>query len=81
VVGIIKGGKMAEDNWVGRSEEMKCATCMAFVEKKVPVDVPVGIDHRVIGRCRRYAPTMRGFPVVWSDDWCLDHKLDERKIA
>lgn len=27
------------------------------------------------GRCRRHAPTMGGYPVVFPDDWCGDHKL------
>jgi hypothetical protein len=35
---------------------------------------------RVLGRCRRHAPTMNGFPAVWTDDWCGDHKLDETKV-
>jgi hypothetical protein len=30
-----------------------------------------------LGRCRRHAPTMSGFPVVYEDDWCGDHKLKE----
>jgi hypothetical protein len=33
-----------------------------------------------VGRCRRHAPTMSGFPVVYEDDWCGDHKLDETKL-
>jgi hypothetical protein len=33
-----------------------------------------------LGRCRRHAPTMSGFPVVWPSDWCGDHKLDEEKL-
>jgi len=32
-----------------------------------------------IGRCRRHAPTMNGYPVVFTTDWCGDHKLDETK--
>jgi hypothetical protein len=32
-----------------------------------------------IGRCRRHAPTMNGYPVVYDMDWCGDHKLDETK--
>lgn len=28
------------------------------------------------GRCRRHAPTMQGYPVVYLDsDWCGDHKV------
>lgn len=30
-----------------------------------------------VGRCRARPPTRRGFPVVFEDDWCLGHKLDE----
>lgn len=33
-----------------------------------------------LGRCRRHAPTMNGFPVVYEDDWCGDHKIDENKV-
>ena len=42
------------------------------------------VDHIVfppkIGRCRRHAPTMNGYPVIYENDWCGDHKLDETKI-
>ena len=34
----------------------------------------------VVGRCRRHAPTMTGYPVVYETDWCGDHKLDETKV-
>ena len=54
------------DPWEHRSEHMKCRTCMWFVVKKAE-----------IGRCRRRSPTMAGFPVVFLNDWCGDHKLDE----
>jgi len=27
------------------------------------------------GRCRRHAPTMTGYPVVFENDSCGDHKL------
>jgi hypothetical protein len=33
-----------------------------------------------VGRCRRHAPTMSGWPVMFASDWCGDHKLDEAKI-
>jgi hypothetical protein len=60
---------MSEDPWKHRSKGMKCSTCMWFVEKSV------------IGRCRRHAPTMSGYPVVYPEDWCGDHKLDERSVV
>jgi hypothetical protein len=67
---------MPEDNWIHRSEKMRCKTCMAFVEKKTKKQTT-----RKIGRCRMHAPTMKGFPVVFEDDWCLDHKIDEETWA
>ena len=70
-------GASQADNWQNRSAGMRCKTCVAFVEKRTDADQLV--DH-IIGRCRAHAPTMRGFPVVYSDDWCCDHKLDETKI-
>jgi hypothetical protein len=55
------------DPWVHRSARMKCETCMWYAPKK-----------NDIGRCRRHAPTLNGYPVViGSADWCGDHKLDE----
>jgi len=28
-------------------------------------------------RCRRNAPTIKGFPAVYADDWCGDHKMSK----
>ena len=65
------------DPWKHRSEGMKCKTCMWFVPKiKTDAENPV-YD---LGRCRRHAPTMNGYPTVFVNDWCGDHKLDENKI-
>lgn len=60
---------MSKDNWIHRSAGMLCKTCMWFVSKGV------------VGRCRRRAPTMNGYPVVFDTDWCGDHKLDETKLG
>ena len=60
------------DPWKHRSDGMKCKTCMWFV--------PKGADPYDLGRCRRHAPTMNGYPVVFVNDWCGDHKLDENKL-
>lgn len=68
------------DNWQNRSEGMTCGRCMWFVEKTASgprnpdTDVP---ERSTMGRCRRRAPTMNGFPVVFESDWCGDHKLSE----
>lgn len=66
-----------KDNWVHRSKGMVCGTCMYFIEKKTIKDSK---DYKCIGRCRKKAPTMKGWPVLFSTDWCGDHKLDENKI-
>lgn len=57
------------DPWRHRSAGMRCKTCMWFVPK-----------NEAVGRCRRHAPTMNGFPAVYEADWCGDHKLDETKL-
>jgi len=62
-----------EDPWKHRSTGMKCGSCMWCVEKEVKEGT------RRVGRCRRHAPTMNGYPVIFMDDWCGDHKLDENK--
>jgi len=67
---------MSEDPWKHRSKGMTCTTCMWFVEK---VGMAVGGEVK-FGRCRRHAPTMSGYPAVFGNDWCGDHKLDETKI-
>lgn len=60
----------AADNWAHRSAGMKCRTCMWYVPKRGR-----------IGRCRRNAPTMGGFPVTFDSDWCGQHKLNEEDIG
>ena len=58
-----------KDNWSRRSDGMICKTCISYVVKKGN-----------IGRCRKKAPSMNGFPVVFETDWCGDHKLDEDAV-
>jgi len=66
--------KSNPDNWIHRSAGMKCSTCMWFAPKKNEN------GGYTLGRCRRHAPTMNGYPVVYFGDWCGDHKIDENKI-
>lgn len=66
------------DPWRHRSAQMRCRVCMWFVSK-VQDGAQVG-PNGALGRCRRNAPTMGGFPAVFEADWCGDHKLDEEKI-
>lgn len=66
------------DPWKHRSKGMCCATCMWFVLKVA--NVPTPAEQKKLGRCRRHAPTMNGYPAVFENDWCGDHKLDENKV-
>ena len=67
-------GPQPDDPWKHRSAGMRCRTCMWFVRKHA------GPDISAVGRCRRHAPTMGGYPVVMETDWCGDHRLDENKV-
>jgi hypothetical protein len=31
-----------------------------------------------VGRCRRHSPTMSGYPAIYRDDWCGDHKMEKK---
>lgn len=75
---------MSDDPWKHRSKGMSCATCMWYAKKVV---APVASDSNAVkqappelGRCRRHAPTMSGYPAVFPADWRGDHKLDETKL-
>ena len=72
------------DNWKHRSKGMRCSTCMFYVPKIPDVrDLREGepaVEPVALGRCRRHAPTMNGWPVMFAADWCGDHKLDETKV-
>lgn len=71
------------DPWAHRAEGMRCRSCMWWALKSITVEKVEGSEGRrktVLGRCRRHAPTLGGFPAVFADDWCGDHKLDETKL-
>jgi len=68
-----------EDPWAHRHANMRCKTCMWWVAKAVDPNRLLTAQGQ-LGRCRRHAPTMSGFPAVFQSDWCGDHKLDETKI-
>lgn len=82
------------DPWKHRSEGMRCKTCMWFCPKTTKVkngldcrdtgheSIPkqMYIDVINLGRCRKRAPTMNGYPVVFVNDWCGDHKLNENAV-
>lgn len=57
---------------------MRCHSCLWYVRKDDPATT--ALIRKEVGRCRRHAPTMNGYPVVFRDDWCGDHKLDETRV-
>lgn len=59
---------MKKDNWSNRKDTMKCGLCIWFIQKDI---------GSMIGRCRKHAPKLNGWPVVYISDWCGDFKLDE----
>jgi len=69
---------MNYDPWKHKSQGMRCKTCMWFAvkEKKNPEQG----EGNHLGRCRKNAPTINGWPVVFVNDWCGDHKIDEEKL-
>ena len=71
----------SKDPWVHRSAGMLCRTCLYFVPKELPKPLLASQPQLAspVGRCRRHAPTMSGYPVVFLSDWCGDHKLDENR--
>jgi len=68
------------DPWKHRSAGMTCKTCMWAAMKEPAGDSPQADPRGRLGRCRRHAPAMSGYPVVFESDWCGDHKLDENKL-
>lgn len=61
---------MLKDNWPTHGDTHTCRFCAFYVQKK----------EGPTGRCRRHAPTMGGFPVVFPSDSCGDHKLDNEPL-
>ena len=71
---------LMNDPWKHRSDGMKCKTCMWFCPKERTIQVDPEVKVVDLGRCRRRAPTMNGYPVVFVNDWCGDHKLNENTL-
>ena len=66
MVGSMSTTPEPPDPWRGRYAGMRCRTCIYYVPKSPEV-----------GRCRRNAPTIKGYPVSLPSDWCGEHRLDE----
>lgn len=60
-----------KDPWAHRSEGMKCPSCMWGV---------FASEQAAVGRCRRHAPSMNGYPAIYRDDWCGDHKVEKSNV-
>ena len=73
-------GAGAADPWADRSSGMKCRTCVWFVPKVNQGLYAMKPEAPIVGRCRRHAPSMGGYPVVYQTDWCGDHRVDENKV-
>jgi len=62
--------KPAQENWDYRNDFMRCMTC-----------IHSAVKLKNVGRCKRNAPTMDGYPVIFlNTDSCGQHKLDETKV-
>ena len=72
--------ELLNDPWEHRSISMRCNTCMFFVLKKKADHFGTASGRGDLGRCRRHAPTMSGYPAVFETDWCGDHKLHENAV-
>ena len=70
---MLEGFKV--DRW-DRKTNFGCNSCMFFVPKRHG-EFSLAVDD---GRCRRNAPTLKGFLVVFIDDWCGEHKLGSNPI-
>ncbi len=69
-----------DDPWIHRYKNMLCVTCMWHVIKSSPIPGKKTPGKKTLGRCRRRCPTLNGYPAVYTEDWCGDHKLDETKL-
>ena len=66
------------DKW-DRKTNFNCESCMFYVPKR---DAAIGgvVFDTSEGCCRRNAPTMKGYPVVYSSDWCGEHKIGSNPV-
>ncbi len=63
------------DQW-DRKTDFGCGSCMSYVPKKQHAADKATKE----GRCRHNAPTMNGYPVVFPDDWCGQHKRGSNPV-
>lgn len=67
---------------VHRAAGMRCKTCIWFAPKRTLKPGTTELDPVYhLGPCRRHAPAVSGFPIVFVNDWCGDHQLNENCVA
>ena len=73
------------DKW-DRKTNFNCASCMFFVPKWQPEsyvnccgEIVKNVEPQK-GRCRRRAPKLGGYPVVYATDWCGEHKIGSNPV-
>lgn len=67
------------DKW-DRKTDFGCSSCMFYVPKKQHSTSGDPTAPSCEGRCRRHAPTMKGYPVVFLEDWCGEHKRGSNPV-
>lgn len=67
------------DRW-DRKTDFGCDSCMFYVPKKKHSTSGDSTVPSLEGRCRRNAPTLKGYPVVFADDWCGEHKRGSNPV-
>lgn len=67
------------DKW-DRKTDFGCSSCMFYVPKKQHSTSGDPTAPSCEGRCRRSAPTMKGYPVVFVEDWCGEHKRGSNPV-
>lgn len=67
------------DKW-DRKTNFNCESCMYCVPK-ISSKKEAKTEDETRGRCRRNAPTLKGYPVISIFyDWCGEHKLGSNPV-
>jgi hypothetical protein len=60
-------------------KHVRCVSCV-FFQPLLHSDVKEG-DQIRLGKCRKNAPTVAGFPQVLPYEFCGEHRLDAEKLG
>jgi len=69
---VVTDANQGSENSQADQTTPTCGTCRFWKSKEPHPDL--------VGKCHRNAPTMEGFPVVLSDEWCGQHGFSSRYI-